>query len=154
MKLIAATAIALLASTSIANAESYSFTSTATTVNQVGGPVAGGKPVGAGFSTGESTLTSASGKKSTSKLQCATWSAPPSGQFTTMGFCNGEEGASKYTVAFSCAAMNDKNTAADCWGRLTGISGTYANKTGTASWRATQGADGKSGTATGAGVWN
>jgi hypothetical protein len=151
MKTVLASIVVLLASTSIANAESFTFASTATTTDRVGGPVAGGKPVGASMSSGESNVTYASGKKSTSKTHCANWSAPPGQLFTSTGFCTGEEGADKYTVAFSCQG-DEKG--GDCWGRLTGTGGAFQNKTGTVTWHGTQNADGKGGTATGQGAWN
>jgi len=154
IKILASTVAVLLASTTVASAESFTFTSTATIANQVGGPVAGGKPVGASFSNGESDTTFASGKKAKSKLQCANWSAQPGQLFTSIGFCTADDGTSKYTVAFSCQATDEKNTASDCWGRLTGVSGAYQGKVGTASWHGAQNADGKSGTATGQGAWN
>jgi hypothetical protein len=70
--------------------------------------------------------------------------------FASEGICMGAEGANTYTVAFSCQTM-DPNTS-DCWGRLTGTGGSYANRTGMASWRGVR--DGKALTSAGNGSWN
>lgn len=154
MRVLATSLALVLASTVAANAESFTFTGTSQNTNQVGGPVAGGKPVGATFSTGDNQATWASGKKTSSKSRCAVWSAPPASMFTSTGICEVDEGGNKFSVAFSCQAMDPKNTIADCWGRLTGVSGSYQNKTGTASWRGVQSADGKTANISGSGAWN
>jgi hypothetical protein len=154
MKLIASSVAILVASTLAAHAESFTFSGSAKITNEVGGPVAGGKPVGASFSDGSSKTVYASGKKANSTHQCAAWSASPMSIFSGEGMCVVTEGDGKFSVAFSCQNMDDKGLLTDCWGRLTGMTGSHMNKTGTASWRGTRSADGKSISSAGTGSWN
>ena len=153
MRLLLIAGAALLATTAVASAEAFTFTSTGTLTSQVGAPGPGGRPQGTSMATVESQTTWASGKKSTSKGTCGTWSAPPGGGITNNGACmlSGSDG--DFSVAFACASMNDKNTVANCWAGLTGTAGGFKGKSGTASWRVTQSADGKSSTSTGSGQW-
>jgi hypothetical protein len=153
MRLLLIAGAALLATTAVASAEAFTFTSKGTMTNQVGAPGPGGRPVGASFATVESETTWASGKKSTSKGNCASWSAPPGGGITNNGACmlSGPDG--DFSSAFACASLNDKNTLANCWGTVTGTSGSLKGKSGTVSWRVTQSADGKSTTSIGSGQW-
>ena len=153
MKLILISAAALLASTAMANAEAFTFTSTGTLTNQVGAPGPMGRPVGASFANVESQTTWASGKKTTSKGTCATWTAPPGGGITTNGACILNESDGGFAASFACASLDDKNTTANCWGAITGASGKYKGLGGTISWRAKLSADGKTNSAVGTGQW-
>ena len=153
MRLILVSVAALLASTAVASAEAFTFTSSGQTTNQVGAPGPMGRPVGSSFATIESQVTWASGKKSTSKGTCGTWSAPPGGGITNNGACALSDADGAFSAYFACASLDDKNTMANCWGQLTGTTGKYQGKGGTVSWRATQSADGKSNTAVGSGQW-
>ena len=153
MRLLLIAGAALLASTAVASAKAFTFTSTGQVTNQVGAPGPMGRPTGATFATIESQVTWASGKKSTSNGTCATWTAPPGGGITTSGACTLTEADGGFSASFACASLDDKNTMANCWGALTGTSGKYQGKGGTISWRATQSADGKSNTSVGAGQW-
>ncbi|MEQ1867657.1 MAG: hypothetical protein ABL996_23790 [Micropepsaceae bacterium] len=153
MRLLLIASAALLASTAVASAEAFTFTSTGTVTNQVGAPGPGGRPIGATFSNIESQTTWASGKKSSSKGTCGAWSAPPGGGITTSGACSLTGPDGNFSASFACASLNDKNTMANCWGSLTGTSGMFQGKGGTISWRATQSADGKSNTSVGSGQW-
>lgn len=153
MKLILIAGAALLASTALANAEAFTFTSKGTITNQVGAPGPGGMPTGASFSTVESATTWASGKKTTAKGSCATWSAAPGGALSVNGACTLTDADGGYAASFACAPMDKTNTVAHCWGGLTGTSGKHQGKSGTVSWRTTQAADGKSNTAVGSGQW-
>lgn len=147
--------VALLASTVVANAETFTFTGKNTPGQQIAGPGPMGKPVIAGTSKGETEITWASGKKTKSTNDCMAWSAPPGSGFTVQGICSSTDSdGSKSSLIFSCLSLNEKNTASDCWGRLTGLSGSLQGKTSTASWRGTQNADGKGSTVVGAGVQN
>lgn len=72
----------------------------------------------------------------------------------SQGMCNGTDAdGGKAFLVFSCAG-NDKGTENDCWGRLTYVSGKNQGKVATASWHDKQNADGKGGTAVGAGNMN
>jgi hypothetical protein len=153
MKLIATSFAVLVASAFAAHADSFTFSGNSKITNEVGGPVAGGKPVGANFSEGSNKTVYASGKKANSTYQCASWSASPASIFSGEGVCVVTEGDGKFSVAFSCQSMDDKGNLSDCWGRLTGMTGSYMNKTGMASWRGTRSEDGKL-SAAGTGSWN
>jgi hypothetical protein len=154
MKTLLLVSVAFVLSTAAANAETFTFTSKAVTVAQVGGPGPGGKPVGASHATNEAEVVWASGTKMKSKGDCMSWSAPPGSGFTGQGMCNGTDAdGAKTFMVFSCAG-NDKNTENDCWGRLTYTSGKNQGKVATASWHGKQNADGKGGTAAGAGTMN
>jgi hypothetical protein len=154
MKLAATMIAALFASTiSAYAADTFTFTGSSKITNEVGGPVAGGKPIGATFSEGSNATAYSSGKKANSTYKCAAWSAAPTSIFSGEGICVVSEGGGTFSVAFSCQSMDAKDEVSDCWGRLTGMSGSYANKSGMASWRGTRSADGKLGSA-GTGSWN
>jgi hypothetical protein len=150
MRTILFVSAALVLSATAAHAETFTFTSKATTVAQVGGP----GPLGASHATNEAEVVWASGTKMKSKGDCMSWSAPPTSGFTGQGMCNGTDAdGAKTFLVFSCAG-NDKGTENDCWGRLTYVSGKNAGKVATASWHGKQSADGKTGTASGAGNMN
>ena len=154
MKFIAISIAALAVSVVSAQAESFTVTGTSQVTNSVSGMVAGAREIGATFSTGQDKLVYASGKKSTGKFSCAQWSAPAGSMFQVEGICTVDEGADQFTVGYSCQMLNPKSNAADCWGRLTGTGGTVAHKTGTATWHGVDNPDHKSGTFSGAGMWN
>jgi hypothetical protein len=153
MRFILIASVALLATTAVASAEAFTFTGKGTLTSQVGAPGPGGRPIGTSMAAVENETTWASGKKTTNKGTCGTWSAPPGSGMTNTGACtlSGPDGI--FSVAYGCASLNDKNTVANCWGSLTGTSGSLQGKTGTASWRVTQSADGKSTTSVGSGQW-
>lgn len=144
----------LFAMTGIANAETFSFTGKNTNGDQIAGPGASGKPVVAGASTFANDEVWASGTKMKSSGKCMAWSAAPASGFTVEGICSGTDGNGGFFVQFSCVARGAKNAESDCWGGLTGTSGKYQGKMGTASWHGHQDADGKGSTSVGAGNWN
>ena len=150
MKLVTLSLAVLSMSVAAAHAESFSFAGTAKITSEIGGPVAGGKPEGASMSSGDTVATYASGKKVSSKANCAGWSGQPGDMFASHGLCVAEDGANKFSVAFSCQAIDAANT--DCWARLTGMSGTYLNKIGMASWHGVR--NGNTLTSAGTGQWN
>ncbi|HEY2662237.1 MAG TPA: hypothetical protein VGI79_21150 [Caulobacteraceae bacterium] len=155
MKTLLLSILLLGASAATANAETFTFTSSAQTTNLLVVPVAGGNPVISQFSTGTSATTYASGKKSTTTNNCAGWSAAPGSPFTATGICIfTEANGDKASIQWSCIATNKEQTAANCWGGLTGMAGARENKTGTITWHQWPNADGKTGAASGAGLWN
>jgi hypothetical protein len=154
MKIIFASLLLIGVSTVAANAETFTFTSTSHTVNVIAAPVAGGSTVGATFGTGKSATVYASGKKTSTTNECASWSTPPGSQFQVSGICVYTEGKDdKASLAFTCA-NGKSNTSGDCWGSLTGMAGRYTGKTGTISWHQSSPDGGKSGMAAGTGMWN
>jgi len=155
MKTILATALLLGVSCISANAQSFSFQSTSHTVNSLTAQVSMGKPVLAAFSSGSSTNTDSTGKKSTTTSNCAFWSAEPGSQFTFVGACNVKESnGDESSVVASCVATNAAQTEGDCWGGMTGTAGLHKGKTGTISWHQKPSADNKTGMAWGVGQWN
>lgn len=156
MRLIVISSVAaLFVTSSVASAETFTFTGSTTPGMQIAGPGPMGKPIFSGSFKGQTSVTWASGKKSTSTSDCNGWSAPPGSGFSVQGMCQSTDSdGSKQFLAFSCISLNDKNTMSDCWGRMTGTAGPAQGKTSTASWRGTQNADGKGSTLTGAGVQN
>jgi hypothetical protein len=155
MRALLVTAALLLGATGVANAENFTVTGKNTSVARVGGPGPMGKPVGAGHGTSEAEVIWASGAKSTWKGDCMGWTAPPTSGFSSQGVCSWTDSdGSKIFMLSSCISLNEKNTSTDCWGRLTGLSGKWEGKVGTASWRGTQNPDGNGGTVAGAGTRN
>lgn len=154
MKLLNISLAALLASTAVAHAESFSFNGGGQLTNQVFAMGPQGRPVGATFATTESQTTWASGKRSSTKGTCANWSVPPSAGMTSNGACAlTDSDGGTFSISFACAALDPKNTVANCWGAMTGSAGKYQGKAGTISWRSQLGPDGKSNTSVGSGQW-
>ena len=86
MKTLFVAALLLGASGVAANAETFTFHSTGTAVNQVVAQTpGGGKPVAAVFLAGKITNTWASGQ--TSKNDCANWTSTPGSIFDTYLAC-------------------------------------------------------------------
>ena len=155
MKTMLLLTAALALSATAANAETFTFTAKNTQVTQIAGPGPGGKPYIAGSSKSENDVVWASGAKMHGTGDCFGWSAPATSGFTSQGACSGTDAnGDKSFLVFSCLAANDKGTESDCWGRLTWTSGKNQGKTATASWHGKQNADGKGGTAVGAGNMN
>jgi hypothetical protein len=74
---------------------------------------------------------------------------------SNQGVCNStSSNGDKTALFFTCIATNEKNTESDCWGRVVYLSGKNKGKTSTTSWHGKQNADGKGGTAIGAGYMN
>ena len=145
-------AVALLCVSAIgANAQSFTFSGTGQVVNQVM-PVMDGRPTGGVYSTGAGT-TVMGGKKLAAESQCMQWTLAPGGLMTGEGVCTVSDTMGTFNVGFQCQG-DAKTNSADCWARVTGSGGGYANKLGTASWHSADSADHKSLTYAGAGQWN
>jgi len=151
MKTIAAAATLLCASAICAHAQSFTFSGTGQVVNQVM-PVMDGRPTGAVYSTSAGSTTMG-GKKMAAKSQCMQWTTPPGGLITGEGVCTASDTMGAFSVAFQCQG-DVKANSADCWARIVGTGGGYANKMGTASWHSVNTADLKSLTYSGTGQWN
>jgi hypothetical protein len=154
MKPIILAALLLGGSALAANAESFTFTGSGTTINAMSVTAPDGSAVVAAFNSGKAQLTYASGKTVTSTSTCEQHSTPPPvGVFQQMGECNLTDPTGNSSILFGCNPSKDK-AAANCVGGLWGTAGAYAGKSGTLSWHATSSADGKSATFTGTGQWN
>ena len=154
MKALLLLSVAFMLGTTVAQAETFTIAGKSQSVTQVGAPGPMGKPVVAGSVKIETDITWASGSKEHSTGDCVGWSAPPASGFTSQGICNSASADGKSSLVFSCLSTNDKNTENDCWGRLTYLDGKNKDKTATVSWHGKQNADGKGGTAVGAGNMN
>ena len=142
----------VVASTIAASAESFTFSGSGKTMNQVMAS-SGGTNIGGSYATSTTNTTYASGRKSTSQNDCMQWTAQPGSMFTTQGVCTADAGDGKFSVIFSCQADAD-GKGGDCWGRLTGMSGAYENKLGMVSWHSTNGDNNMTVTYEGTGMWN
>ena len=138
---------------SAAGAETFTMAGTGRVTDQVMVPGGGAAPIGALVATSTTKVTMASGKALAGKGHCASWTTDPGSLFTVQGACAGTDDSGTYSVVYSCQT-DAKANADDCWGRLTGVGGAYAGKTGTMSWRLMRNADGQTSAFTGAGVWN
>jgi len=153
MKMILVSAV-LLCAAGVTQAETFTLTSTSKALQSINVPTGAGTSSGAGFNEFTSQVTFASGRKATTKGNCAGWNAPASSGFTTEGVCKWTEGNDEATMQFSCAEDMKTNTA-DCWGGMRGgATGRYAGKTGTISWHEKFSPDTNTGTAVGTGMWN
>lgn len=147
--------VAFLISATAASAETFTFSGKGTNVMQVGAPGPMGKPIVGGTSKNQTDVVWASGAKTKSTGDCMVWSAPPASGATVNGVCNSTDSdGAKSALFFTCISTNDKNTESDCWGRVSYTSGKNQGKTATVSWHGKQNADGKGGTAVGAGNMN
>ena len=151
---IGAVSIAFGLVASAASAESFTFKSTSHVANSV--VVDTGTPPGIAdiFNTGEATIVYDTGNKEANTSSCASWTVPPGTAFSSNGICTfatkkGDQG----TIIFGCRDDNANHTS-DCWGGLRGTAGRFTGKTGTISWHQSLDADGKTGMATGVGMWN
>lgn len=146
---------ASLLSAAAASAETYTFTGSSQTGMQIASPGPGGKPVAGVTAKIQTNVVWASGAKETSTGDCVGWSAPPGTAATNLGVCNSTSGnGDKTALFFTCIATNEQNTESDCWGRVVYLSGKNKGKSSTTSWHGKQNADGKGGTAVGAGYMN
>lgn len=154
MRLLCISAAAILASVATAQAESFSFNGTGQVTNQVQAVGPQGQPVGATFANIESQTNWASGRKTTARGTCANWSVTPQGGITSNGACTlTDAGGGTFSMSFACAALDTKNTMANCWGSMVGTGGVYRGKAGTISWRAKASPDARSNTSAGSGQW-
>jgi hypothetical protein len=150
---IASLALGCIAS--VANAGTFTFTSTSHTANSLTVSEGMTTPVSANFITGEGVTTYAGGQKVDSTSSCAGWTvAPGTTPFNSNGICTfTEKNGDKATIVFGCID-NMKTQQSDCWGGLRGTAGSRKDKTGTISWHGHPSADGKAGMAAGTGQWN
>ena len=155
MRSLLLVSVALVLGTTAASAETFTITGKSQPVTQVAGPGPMGKPIVGASVKIETDVTWASGTKEHSTGDCIGWSAPPASGFTTQGICSSASAdGGKSSLVFSCISTNDKNTESDCWGRVTYLEGKNKDKVATVSWHGKQNADGKGGTAVGAGNMN
>lgn len=143
---------ALVASPTIAHAETFTFTSTAKTIDQVymPGPTAESRAMGATiFSSATKTLAS-DGKVYSTQGKCSSWVLPTGSPFGINGVCQFADATGPlYEIAYTCELPTSSAPSIDCWGKLIGLGGAWKGRTGTTSWRSNQ-----DGTNQGSGQWN
>jgi hypothetical protein len=153
--LLLAAAITFGAGVCAANAQSFTFQSTATVQNAVAAPVKGGKPVQAVFIAGKSQTNWLGGKTSTNTFQCASWSSTPGSLFDSYTACTyADTNGDSASIIAGCDFTNDARTESDCWGGINGLEGPHKGKSGTMAWHGKNGSDGKTGLSAGTGQWN
>lgn len=142
--------------TGTANAETFSFTSSAEVTNQVMMTLPNGAVAGAVWVNGKSEATNSKRGKITSTFACGSSTNPPSDLFHTRQFCEvTEEDGSAFGIFSGCNFLNKERSEQNCVGGLVGKTGVYKDRRGTISWNNKSDAPGgKKSTAVGAGVWN
>lgn len=135
MKRIAIATAILVASTAAAQAETFSFSSTGRVNKNIGGPMVGGPPALVGISTEAGQTTWASGATVTTQSTCANWTSAPGAQFPYSGVCDIDlSNGDIDRMAFGCKALGPDASEANCWGSLSGLSGSRAGRIGTVSF--------------------
>lgn len=135
-----------------ANAETFTFSSTATDVARVAVPGMNNSVQFAGVANISGT-TSMGAKTLTTTGQCASWPAtPPVGIFQDYGMCTASDPGGTFYIRYGCNPAKEPMQD-NCVGGLWGTGGVYAGRTGTLSWHGRAAADGKGGTSDGAGQW-
>lgn len=142
-------ASAVLVVASPAQAQSFTFQSTANAPTMVGGPMPnGGFAAGASW-TGSTSVTWADGKKTSDNYTCISTSQPPNGKiFDSHVICDSTGPTGKFTSIWGCNFTSADRTATGCVGGLVGHSGMFAGKRGGITF------NGRNGAGTGTGQWN
>lgn len=151
MKYISAIVIAsaVLVVASPAQAQSFTFQSTANAPTVVGGPMPNGGFAGGASWTGSSSVTWADGKKTSDNYTCISTSQPPNGKiFDSHVICDSTGPTGKFTSIWGCNFTSADRTATGCVGGLVGHSGMFAGKRGGITF------NGRNGAGTGTGQWN
>jgi hypothetical protein len=107
------TAAALALMSTAANAERYTISGKSAVRDQVMIQV-GHRQDGAAYSTGNFTVTWASGKKTAGTAECMTWTAPPGSIFSTNAVCSATPDEGTVSLHSSCQKDTKTNTQ-DCW---------------------------------------
>ena len=139
--------LVLLASASIASAQSFTYVSTSSAPSTtVGGVAPDGRPFGGAAWSGTSELMM-DGKKVMSNFTCIAMSQPNNAKiFDQHTMCNGSDSGGTWTSTWGCAGA--QATGMSCWGHLQGLTGGYAKRIGVIS------GSGKGTMQTGSGHWN
>jgi hypothetical protein len=155
MRALLLLSVAFVLGTTVAQAETFTFTGKNTQGMLVAAPGPGGKPMVGATSKLETSIVWASGAKVQSTGDCIGWTAPPTSGATNQLVCNSTDADGSKSAAFlTCISTNEKNTESDCWGRIVYTSGKLQGKVSTFSLHGKQNADGKGGTSVGAGNMN
>jgi hypothetical protein len=135
-------------SASAAQAQNFTYESTANAPTVVGGPDMRGTPVVGASWTGTSTVTWADGKKTTDKYTCISTSQPANAKiFDAHTICDGSNADGTYSAVFGCQYSSKDMQTMGCVGGLTGRTGKYAGRAGGITF------GGRGGSGTGTGSW-
>ncbi len=142
-------AVILLATTSgTAQAQNFTFQSTANPGTTVGGPDMSGYLAAGATWTGTSTVTWADGKKSVDKYTCVSTTQPHHAKIFDMHtICDGTGPDGVYSSTWGCNWTSKDKAYTGCVGGLVGRTGVYAGRGGTITFM------GRSGTGSGTGTW-
>lgn len=121
--------LALIGLTSIAAAQTFTFTSTSSDQTQIG-MAPGTGPNGATW-TSEGTVTFADGSVETTTSSCLSMSQPPNNSIFAMhGLCEGAGEMGGWTSIMGCNPMMDDSGRMTCVGGLYGTSGDLEGRSG------------------------
>jgi hypothetical protein len=134
-----------------AQAETFTFTSNATSVAGVTVPGPNNTTRAAGVSTFTGSLIMG-GKTLTNSGQCAAWPSLPGDIFQSHGQCTFSDATGAGFLRYGCNP-GKTDAEANCVGGLWGTGGAYAGRSGSMAWHGKAAADGKSTTSVGAGQW-
>lgn len=148
MKSIPLAVIASLVLFAPAQAQTFTFQSTANAATTVGGPTRGGEIAAGASWTGTTSVTWADGKKTSDSYTCISTTQPPHAKiFDTHVICDSTGPTGKFTSTWGCNFVSADRTATGCIGGLFGRSGMYEGKGGTITF------SGKNGAGSGTGQW-
>jgi hypothetical protein len=153
MKTIILAALLVGGSALAAQAETFTFSGTTTSVNSVSVTSPRGTRTGGGYSESRGTVTYAGGKTVESAARCVGWSGPP-GDIFSHGVCNLTDSAGTNSVGFRCLPDAKMTNEQSCVGGIWGTGGAYANRTGTLTWHSKDAADGKTSAYNGVGQYD
>lgn len=143
MKYVSAIVIASVALvlSAPAQAQTFTFQSTAGVATTVGGPMPNGGFASGASWTGSTSVTWADGKKTSDNYTCISTTQPPNGKiFDSHVICDSTGPTGKFTSIWGCNFTSADRTATNCVGGLVGHSGMYAGKRGGITFAGTNGA--------------
>ena len=109
-----------------------------------------GQDIGATYSTGSSIAVGPDGTTQTSNGVCQSWTPDPNGPYSFETVCNYKNDQGTYATISWCP----KDMSKGCSGKLIGVGGAYANRTGAFSLQLKPGADDGSDSYSGSGHWD
>lgn len=143
---ISAALLAFVAGT--AQAQNFTYESTANAPTVVGGPDMRGHPAVGVSWTGTSAVTWADGKKTSDRYTCVSTTQPANAKiFDVHTICDGNNADGTYSAVFGCQYVSKDMQSAGCVGGLTGRTGKYAGRGGTITF------SGRGGSGSGTGTW-
>lgn len=132
-----------------AQAQNFTYETTASVPTTVGGPGMNGVPVVGAHWTGTSNVTWADGKKSVDKFTCVSTTQPTNAKiFDVHTICDAGNADGTYSAVFGCQYLSKDYQTMGCVGGMTGRTGKYAGMGGGITF------SGRSGSGSGTGAWS